>query len=68
MTLKYVYQHFQFFGTRKFTRIGIFGLKIYHLAAITEILFMSFSRVCDLPEGRGPGGKNVRQKPEENHR
>jgi hypothetical protein len=30
--LKYVYQHFLFQGPPKYTLIGIFGLKINHLA------------------------------------
>jgi hypothetical protein len=31
----YVYPHFPFKGTPKFTQIGILGLKIYHLATLT---------------------------------
>jgi hypothetical protein len=29
-----IYQHFPFLGSQKFTQIGIFGLKIYHLATL----------------------------------
>jgi hypothetical protein len=29
-----MYRHFQFYGSTKFTQIGIFGLKLYHLATL----------------------------------
>jgi hypothetical protein len=31
-----MYQHFPFQGPPKFTQIGIFGLKINHLATLAE--------------------------------
>jgi hypothetical protein len=32
----YIYQHFLFQGPTKFTQIGIFGLDIFHLAALVR--------------------------------
>jgi hypothetical protein len=43
MAVKYVcgkiYQHLSLQDTPKFTQIGIFGFKIYHLATLVTIFF-----------------------------
>jgi hypothetical protein len=39
-----IYQHFPFKGPPKFTQIGIFGLKIYHLATLDGRILFRFRR------------------------
>jgi hypothetical protein len=36
MGIKYIHQHLPFQHPTKFTQIGIFGLKIYHLATLVQ--------------------------------
>jgi hypothetical protein len=42
MAIKYVYQHFPFLGPKKFTRVGIFGMKIWNYQP--TLLFMCVLR------------------------
>jgi hypothetical protein len=37
MTITYTYQHLPLQDPPKFTQIGIFGLKIYHLATLLDM-------------------------------
>jgi hypothetical protein len=42
MANKYIYQHYPFQGTPKFTRIGTIGMKINHLAKLGNCIYVSF--------------------------
>jgi hypothetical protein len=33
-TVSEIYQNIPFYGVQKFTQIGMFGMKIYHLATL----------------------------------
>jgi hypothetical protein len=45
-----IYQYFTFEGLPKFTQIGIFGLKIYHLATLSAA---SILMLCFVPKQSG---------------
>jgi hypothetical protein len=64
--IKRTYEHLPLLDPTKFTQIGIFGLKLYHLATLTtnseKDSFRLCHRNCSALKGQAKGGAELHRK------
>jgi hypothetical protein len=56
-----IYQHFSFHGPPKYTRIGIFGLKINHLATLPRQALAILVQPANMTESACETGAKFKQ-------